>query len=144
MLRLNKDTLLLEASLAAVFITGQRLHKKLHLPNPTGPTGYSPTWIHMVLLPPTGLTLLWKRENTAPSLKQTLQGRSYSTKSSRRVWTTLSDTWSDFWGRLCRARSWSQWSWWAPFSSGYSMILYHGSLRNAVYSETVKNLHSWA
>lgn len=53
MLNLNKDTLLLESSLVAIFITGDRLPRRLHLDilNSIGPTGYSYTCRHMVLLP---------------------------------------------------------------------------------------------
>jgi len=44
--------------------------------------------------------------------------------NSRRVWTLLSDIWSDFWVFLCGARSWTRWSLQVPSNLGYSVILW--------------------
>lgn len=50
MLNLNKDTLLLEASLVAIFIAGHRLPRTLRVDilNSIGSTGYFYTCRHMV------------------------------------------------------------------------------------------------
>lgn len=45
-------------------------------------------------------------------------------QSSRDVWTALSDTLSNCWVILCRARIWAWWPLWVPSNSGYFMILW--------------------
>lgn len=48
---------------------------------------------------------------TAPSLSEL----------KKHLGNTLRHRW-DNWGVLCRGRRWTQWSWWIPSNSAYSMI----------------------
>lgn len=48
-----------------------------------------------------------------------------SSSSSRSIWSVFSDIWFDFWVFLCGARSWTWWSLWIFFNSGYSVVLWY-------------------
>ena len=45
-------------------------------------------------------------------------------QSSRSIWTVLSEIRFNSYIVSCRIRSWTQWSWWVPFSSRYSTSLW--------------------
>ena len=76
------------------------------------------------------------------ALEQSLQGRGHTSSfwSSRSIWTTLSDIWSEFWVVLCGARSWTQWSLWVLSNSGYSMTLL---FYDSSFQQWLGSLFSW-
>ena len=47
----------------------------------------------------------------------------WTCQSSRNIWTTFSNIWSNIWVVLCGAGSWTQWFLWVPSNLGYSIII---------------------